>query len=249
MASTYQKTGSDVTCTLASRQALYRQLGSAFSGWTDLRIGMFYSFVGLATDDTVGVTESLTISTYADYFTMGLNVDNVTLPGQSSSSAFIGACGALDQVNANATHTTFAFSGWVEAFTCWGAITGAHGGSNFAGGVYANNNMTGGTYPDPTLTSGYCSFHGLRLVINNYGLSTQTITPYTTNTNSIAGTDYSDANLRTYLQNATWAGSSTGSYAWNTGAAARAIPNYLWLRAAWLNNRLRISNIKVMRFV
>jgi hypothetical protein len=240
----------------AARQALYRPLGSAFSGWTQIRIGMFFTFTSPTSDDAVGSSESFSISTYNDYLTMGLNVDNATLPGQSANSAFIGLVGCIDQTQSNQYSSgagNFSFNDWVSAFTVWGAITGASGGSNYAGGKYSGNSMPGGSYPTPIGSSGYCGFYGLQMTIVNPGASNQYINFWTSVLSPMTGTDYSYTQLRYQLQASanSWsaAGGNGGTYVWNTGSAARAIPNYLWIRSNFNNNRLRLSCIDAVRML
>ncbi len=235
MSSNYQKTASDKTNILAPREYFLRPFD--FQDWTEMRFGLFFGGVTAGGDNTQSVSESVAQATVADKITVGLkNSDTNDLPGQAGS-LFIGA---------------MSFGGEAD---CDNQFYSNVGGSQLSAGAFAGTSLIGGSvsninqlaYPaNVALTSAYNGFWAIKFVINNLGLSTQSVTISTNQVTTVAGTDYSASALRTLINNAVYAGGAT--LAWNDGAAARVIPDAVWIRLPFYNNRIRISCMMGVRY-
>lgn len=238
-AKAYAKSGTDMTVILPSRVRYSRPFN--FPNWTQMRLGMFFSNVAAADDNGAGVTETVGVATYLDWFTFGINKADKTLPG-AAGSLFLGAGHSSDQVSNNNTNTGWMFASWVSALGVYGATR--------VGGTYsvpAAYSLSGPQYPSPVGADAYAGFFALELIISNRGTAAQTVTMYSALSASVAGHDMSDTALRIAIMNATYAGNRT--VAWNDGAAARDIPTCAWVRLPFINNRIRISNLMPIHVV
>ena len=235
MASIYQKTVSDKTCILAPREFILRPFD--FGAWTEMRVGMYFSGVASSGDNTDSAVEAVTLSAFQDYITFGIK-DSATndLPGYGDA-LFLGAC----TVSSGTSY-------------CSGSNFQTQGGSFLASSGFHETTLVNGTshldsmvYPASAAgATGYCAFYAMKFVIANLGASSQAVTISSCTTSPIAGTDYSAAALQIALNGATY-GSAT-SVAWNTGAAARTIPDAFFLRLPFYSNRIRLSAIFASRY-
>jgi len=241
MATIYQKTVSDKTIILAPREGILRQFD--FQNWTEMRFGLFFGGVTSGGDNTDATGESVSVVTAQDKICVGLkNADTNDTPG-SVGSLFLGVMTG---------------TGLVSLLNAAGpSRMGTDGTSyNLSAGGYAGTTLLAGTtseYVGPLISpvassaaTGYNGFYAMKFVITNLGLSSQTVTVTSGSTGSIAGTDYSAQALRLLINNATYGGG--GTFAWNTGAAARAIPNAIWVRMPFYSNRIRISAMRAIRY-
>lgn len=229
--------GSEKTTILNPRQGGGRQLD--FEDWTETRIGMFLSAIADTGPNDEVVAETVNVSTVADYFTFGLKDISQTLPGQADS-LFIGV---RSEDNTSVAATPNAGIGgpngdWIG--TGWEGTTEV----NSAG---SEGNVRWAPVPASGAT-GYCQFFAIKIVLNDRGLSTQNFDVSLAMTN-VAGSDYSPVNLRTHLNNfSTYAAGAAMNVAWNTGAAARDIPDCYFVRAPLFLNRVRLSCIRAIRY-
>jgi len=236
MASIYQKTVSDKTCILAPREYIMRPFD--FGDWTMMRFGMFIGGVTASGDNSQSVDEEVSLITAGDRWTIGIKDSATTaLPGQAGS-LFVGAGSFGGKANMNA-NTMFSNVGANNASAQTFVGTSQQGGS--AGGEIAP------AWPTVTGASTYCGFYVIQFTIANLGLATQTINVAVQGNSSISGTDYSAGALRTLINNAIFNAGIT--FAWNDGVSARAIPDAIWIRAPFYNNRLRLSGIMAVRYL
>ena len=239
MAIIYQKTASDKTCILNTRQALLRQFD--FGAWTQIRLGFFFSGVTAAGDDTNSVNESVSLSNPLDRIMFGIkNSDNNTFPGYAGSS-FIGTSnrtGYASDCNGNSFNQA---GGAVLTAVAFDGATLIGGG---AGEILSYAMEWGGSSGSAT---GYCGFYGVQLIIANIGTATQTVAIRNTRTSAIAGADYSESALRTYLNNGPWSGTQV-VLAWNDGVAARSIPNGFFIYLPFFLNRIRLSAMMAVQY-
>lgn len=234
MATIYQKEVTDRTCILSPREYYFRPFD--FDNWTEMRMGILFSGVADSGDNTQSTDESVALSSVADLITFGIK-DSATsvLPGQAGG-LFLGARTWTTQ----ASKSTVAPEGW--AFR-------SGGGGGLAACGFAGTTLIGGTVSEDILpmvhggaaasSTGYDGFYALKFVINNLGLSTQSVSISSTATVSVSGADYSASALRTLLNNATYG--TVRTIAWNDGVSAYDIPDAVWIRMPFYSNRIRLS--------
>lgn len=236
MASIYQKTASDKTCILAPREFILRPFD--FGAWTEMRIGFYYSGIAASGDNTNSASETVALSSYSDRITVGLK-DSATndLPGYGDA-LFLGGVtqtAASSECNGSAFHSSglgvLGAAGFHET-------TLVNGSSSLGFGFDYPASASGAT--------GYCGFAALKFVIADLGLSSQAVTISGVTTTPITGTDYSAAALQLLINNSTYG--SGVSVAWNDGAIARTIPDAIFLRMPFYNNRIRLSAMFASRY-
>ncbi len=236
MALVYPKL-TDETIVLAPRQAAFRQFNIG-DDWTEARFGVFVTAIAATGSDDDNVAEVLVPSVTSDRVTFGFKDTSDTYPGQSGS-LFIGVRSG---------------EGTVVSAAAGGGI-GGPSGSFVAVGYNGTSEILGagagigriGTAVASGATS-YCDFFAIRLVINNRGLSTQTITIYGKEQANVAGADYSANALRTLINNSFASVGALDTIPWNDGVSARAIPDCVWIRSPLFDNALRISCARVIRY-
>lgn len=237
MALIYTKSA-EKTLILSPREGYQRAFD--FQDWTEIRLGMFYSGVTAADDNTTAGSEIVTYNTVADAIAFGLkNSDNTVIPGLATST-FVGLFNKLSsQSESNASE-----------FFCNGGGSGS--GlyvSSFNGATNITNNLTAQasfSYPAANGTTAYCGFLVLKMVMADRGLSTQNISMGTAVTSPVSGSDYSTAALRTAMNNASFGTLRTAQ--WNSGGVALTVPDSFYVRIPFYNNRLRISAMRASRY-
>lgn len=236
MASIYQKTVSDKTCILAPREFLLRPFD--FGAWTEMRFGCFLSGVAASGDNTNSAAETVALSSFEDRITFGIK-DSATndLPGYGAA-LFLGAV----------TETGGASDCTGSAFQTAAASRLAAAGFHETTLVNGSSSLTScPSFPaSASGATGYCGFYAVKFVIANLGTSSQAVTISSVSTTPISGTDYSAAALQLLLNNATF--DSGVSVAWNDGAAARAIPDAVFIRMPFYSNRIRLSAMFASRY-
>lgn len=243
MATIYQKTVTDKTCILAPREFYLRPFDFG-SDWTELRFGAYFSGVTSGGDDTTSVAETVAISTAADKIFFGLK-DSATndLPG-FGDALFLGA------TTESGNSSTISI-GPPNSFR-----TAVISGGNLAAVGYHETTMVGGAsgqtlseimqFPVASGASAYCGFFVVKFVITDLGLSSQSVAISAEATATVSGTDYSASALRLLINNATFSAAAT--IAWNDGAVARDIPDAVFIRLPFYNNRIRLSAIRAIRY-
>lgn len=226
----------DKTTVLAPREGACRKFNFN-TDWTEVRVGMFCSAIAATGSNDVNVAETVAISGVADYITFGIKDDSQTYPGQTGS-LFLGVKNTVSSVSSppNGFHGNGA--GW--------RATGYYDTTLVENATFLGSSMYVGGGATASAATGYCGFFAIKLVISDRGLSTQSVAMSISTTEIVAGADYSASALRTAINNGSYVG--TQSIAWNDGAAARDIPDCVWVRVPLYNNQLRISAIRAIRY-
>lgn len=235
----YDKEGTP-TAILAVREfqraSLTAQLGN---DWTEVRIGMYFTGVGAHDDNLAPANESVAVSDVSDYVTFGIkDAGSYALPGETGGY-FIGI---------RSTGTTSRMSSPVLA-TGWFADTGEEcsavgyaGATLIDGGVIANGSLR---FPDPEPATGCNGFYCVKFTVNSRGTSSQSVTMSIARSDQVDGSDYGKAALYQAINNSTYG--ATRTVAWNTGAAARTLPDAAWVRIPFYNGRIRIQEIMTVK--
>lgn len=236
MASIYQKTVSDKTVILAPREVILRPFD--FGLWTEMRFGIYFGGVLASGDNTASAIETVVLSSSADNVSFGIK-DSATndLPG-IAGTLFLGAI--TDQA-----HGSYCSGAAFECDTIFSLSAAGYAGVTLIGGATAQQ-VNAMTYPTVTGASAYNGFFAIKFVITNRGAATQSVAISTVTTSPIAGTDYSAEALRIDMNNATYG--TARAIAWNTGAAARTLPDAIFIRMPFFNNRIRISAMRAIRY-
>lgn len=239
MANIYQHVSQDKVLILSPREAFQRKFD--VGSWNELRLGMFYDTAASTSPTSSIVGETVTQNTRSDIVTFGLK-DSATsiLPGFSGSYFF----GLSMSSSYNPRVVTFGMEATPD--------------TNFHGtGFYGTASMFGGQtlasmgYPmnggAANLTD-YMAVYGLKLVINNRGLSTQTISisAYRESTISSGTSFYSSTQLNRLINNGSYGTVSTVN--WNDGSSAYPIPDSFWIRFPFYDNQVRISALTAIRY-
>lgn len=208
--------------------------------WTELRIGMYLSGVAATGDNAQNVAETLALSNASTRYAIGLKTHNSNLPGTSGTD-FIGL-----------TNSTNAVSNVTDSVWRYGAVGGSYS-NRLCGGAFVGTSITtlatvdsGIDIPVPSGTTSYSTFYALRFVITDRGLSSQTVSLSFSRGAATSTSDYSEGLLNGQINNATY--TSFGSaLAWNNGSVAYDIPNAVFVRIPFIDNKLRITAISVMK--
>lgn len=242
MASIYEQSITDKVLVLEPREALQRKFD--VGAWNEIRIGLYWNDCGLGTIPTASYsTETVNFATYADALTIGLKDSATTILPGFSGSYFIG----LASTGSNNVKVSgpISYSSRYESQTS----------SNLYGaGFYGTSSYFGGqnlSYMDAynSAQTNYCGIYVLRMVLNNSGSASQTISMYSfmENNASVTSTNYySSYNLGAAMQPSSW--STVSTVTWNNGAIAYPIPDSLWIRTPFYNNRMRISAVKISKY-
>jgi hypothetical protein len=231
----------DKTLVLAPREGICRKFNLG-TDWTEIRVGVFLSCVSSAGSNVDNTLEIIVPSGITDYITFGIKDDSLTLPGQPGS-LFLGI--RSHDVSVVASSPPGGGGGFKDSAGTWN-MTGYFGTS------IVENTSGGGLTGSPigasaaSGSSAYCGFFCVKIIITNRGLSTQSVSATISKEDSVAGTDYSAAALRTKMNAANFP--TPESIAWNTGAAARAIPDCIWLRSPLYDNAFRVSAHRAIRY-
>lgn len=243
MAEVYTK-GSKKTLILSNRELVLRPFN--FSDWEEIRLGFYFSNVSSSGPDNLATAETVAQSTVADKIMFGIKDDSDDIPGEGNSM-FIGI----------GTH-----SGESSQLT---VNDGNLGWSRMGGGTTSNRGMCGLTTVGATVTentavgstaiacydafgaNGQSGFACLRIVVNDKGLSTQSVSLSWLSGNQ--NTKYTISDLTTDMNNMTGSEVSLGAdLAWNDGSSAYDLPNNFYLRTPFYNNRIRLLNMQAIRY-
>ncbi len=232
---TVQKIGETVA-NLAPREGqrgfLVDGLGS---DWTEARLGIFFSVVDAHDDNVSGPDEVVDVDAYNDYTTFGLkNSSNRNLPGEASSY-FIGIRSSSPVSKLVAPSSS---AGWFADENQQCIAMAYNGVSIISGGVVPGSSFR---FPNPNPETGFNGFYCIKLVVSGRGTSSQSVAISVARSESVSGSDYSKAKLYQMMNNSAF-GPST-AVAWNTGVAARTLPDVAWVRLPFFNNRLRLHQI------
>jgi hypothetical protein len=238
MAEIYTK-GSEKTRVLAPREGAFREFDIG-SDWTEMRVGWFLSSVAATGPNDNSVNESYVPVAASDYLLLGIKNAGQTLPGEAGC-LFLGIRSSDVNLVQNLTGL-----GQQDSSGSWKAA-GYHDTTSIISGSTVMGATSVGQ-SDPTGATGYCNFIGIKFVINNRGLATQTVTIRADAVNAgIAGNDYSAEAARVLLNSLTFTGTAQ-TIAWNDGAAARTIPDSIFIRSPLFNNCIRCSAYRFDRY-
>jgi hypothetical protein len=242
MATIYTKGSTpEKTLILAPREGLLRQFDLG-NDWTEIRLGMYMSFVTAGDDNTSAVLESLAVATVADRITFGIKDSGSALPGVATSR-FLGVATpdgtnsfmdtAVQMMGANAQISACGFTDTTKVINA-GTVTVP----------YHNNSAR------PTAgATGYNSFFGMKIVLANRGTATQTaaISGAWSDAAPSVTSVYGVSTLGSDIQNGTYVAMGA-ALAWNNGVTPYDIPTCFWFRMPFFNNRARISAMRITRF-
>lgn len=236
MAKIYAKpiaTGTDKCLILDPREAIIYPFN--IGDWTEARLGFFVSMCHTIGDNTNAVNESVNADNPSNAWAIGLKNNDTNLP-ISSGAKFWGICpSTVTSINVSATNA----SGAHRTIVADGStIIGTS--ASFHGNMYLN--------PGATLTSGFAYFLGLKFNITNKGLATQTVgMQYDSKATTYSDTSISALRAR-LVGFAPDSASGSSGLAWNTGTEAKAIPDTIFMRFPFANNRIRIHSLLIERF-
>jgi hypothetical protein len=240
MALIYAKTVTDNMLVLGNREGYLRKFDFG-TNWNVIRVLAFISGVNnTAGENTASASETVALTTTADRIFFGIkNSDNSNLPG-TADSCFLGATtptGVASECNGSAFQqsggTLLAAGGWQD--------------TTLVGGTTGQNLSYAMSYPTVTGSSTYNGWFGLQFTIaNRGGTATQTMNILAERSDSVSGTDYSASKLLTLANAAGWAGTSR-TLNWYGGGVAYDIPDAVFIRVPFYNNRCRISAIRVVK--
>ena len=246
MATVYEKIVGDKVVILEPREAAIRIPLASANQWTELRIGMFISHTSVAASNAAWTADSFVTSTVYDRTAFGLkNSDNDDLPG-------VAGTGFWGYLGPNGVTTDFATTGILRLnnLAQTTAYYVAADGATLNQVTATQPSITFGDTAQAQAATLFAKFFGIRFVISNRGLSTQTVTMQIAQGLSIV-TDTSETALRALLVN--YAGQDIGTMSAaitaNTGAAAYDVPDAFFFRSAMLSSRTRLHNVMVMQAV
>lgn len=211
-----------------------------FGAWTEIRMGMYYSFVSSLGNNLNYVDETVALASALDRIAFGIkDASTGNLPGQTGAS-FLGLTNETGQGTQASITNHFIHLSSGGNFVAAGTTD-----TTIIGGTSAQTLTTLNCPNDVTGTTGYNAFVALKLVVNNLGLSSQTVDISGSLTSTVAGSDYSLSALRSLVNAATYG--TARNIAWNTGSAAKALPTCWFLRSPFLNNRFRLSAMEMIK--
>lgn len=242
----------DIVGILDPRQGAGIPLGFKDEAWTEARIGGFVSGCAASGDNTAWATETVAVSSAYDQFMVGIKnsaFQNSVL-GQADCD-FWGISG-LSGNNTVITNT----SGGVNVEGGVTVLT-SDAGTRFsvANGATVNGASVGsssnyfniGTKAAVVATTGFCRFFGIRIIITDRGLSSQTVRMYLSINGNTAHTDTAKATLQSLLTNMTsHTLTDSGSITANDGATAFPVPDSFYVRCPFISNRFRFHNVMAM---
>lgn len=219
------------------RATLTQKLGS---DWTEARVGLYFTGVDAHEGNLAPPDETLAVADVSDYLTIGLkDAATYALPGESGG-LFIGvrSTGTTSKVEAPLLGGAGFFADSNEECSA----VGYAGTTLIDGGVVANGAMQ---FPDPQPDDGFNGFYCMRFVVSNRGTASQSVAVSVARSAQVAGFDYGKAALYQAINNATFGAPKT--VAWNTGAAARTLPDASWVRIPFYNARIRIQALMAIK--
>lgn len=228
----------DKTTVLAPREGGGHKFNFG-TDWTELRIGAFISAVAATGSNDNTVSETNNPANVTDYPTFGIKDDSATWPGQTNSR-FLGVT-TQDGIATVADPSTGIGSPGGPWYACSYVDT-----TRTVSASSVKTSLTMGQC-SPAGATAYCNYFAVKFVVSDIGLSTQSVAISMASQNSgISGNDYSATALRTLINNGTYG--APQSVDWNTGAAARPLPDCIWIRTPLYLNTLRLSAIRAIRY-
>ena len=212
------------------------------SAWNEVRIGFIGIMVPTTSDDAASTLESVAYASYIDWFSFGLINNVATIPGQAGTQ-FVG-------LSSNTTYAGNTTGVRCKSNASGAATVGEYGVydyGNFSaialnGITVVKNNVSGvGSFNFPIYSAdGRGALFALKYVVNNPGLSNQTISLSYANpaTAVVTAPSTAKATLRSLFTSAAYSSAGT-ALDWFSGGVALPLPDTWFLRAPFLNNRIR----------
>lgn len=213
--------------------------------WNEVRLGMFFTMIPTGNFSTFCSAETITTASYLDWLCWGVKDSSSNMPG-TAGAQFVGLGWAVTNPQTSTLTSNSAGAGAISA----GSGTHRTGLSvNGATVISAVSDMAI-TWDFPIYSagggaSGYSGIIVMKLVVNNVGLSNQSVTISTFRSGVATTTDVSLANLRTQVFNSTYANPVTVN--WFSGGSALPMPCGWYLRLPFNNNRIRISAMDMFK--
>lgn len=236
----YPTNSTDKVLFFAAREAFQRKFD--VGSWTEIRLGMFFAANNSSSYTSSISDENMTINAVEDMLTFGLKDSATTILPKASGSYFIGLSTNTGGGTVNVNSAKFEHGTGANFYSMGYYGTSSYGSSQnltamqFTNVANSQNN-----------SSNYNGVYVLKLVLNNSGSASQTLTLSAYNGFSgIGGTNYSVNNLLNYMTT-TAAFGSTATVTWNNGSAAYPIPDSFWVRVPHRNNALRLSALGLVK--
>jgi len=245
MAEIYSKIAGDQVLIPAIRESFTRPFN--FGAWNEILFGMYVSVTSLGSGNGTpsGLPEAVTWHTPSDYYYLGVRNSSSTAFPFSAGAQFIGyipyntSGGGMAEYGLGGNYYVGS-----NGDGCWAvALNNATNLSTHTAGFQHAASIKCGT--TPTTGSGYNGFWGFRMTVQNAGLASQTVTIYNSNTQPIAGTNYSQTALQTYILGVAWGSGIV--LPWNAGGVALPLPDAIFLYLPFYLNRIRISAMELIK--
>jgi hypothetical protein len=223
------------------------------SNWTEIRIGAFISGRDYISDiNSVDDQVGFGTETPGDSLYFGLkNSDNNALPGEVNS-LYLGIRTQSAGVSENQSEWV-AYNPPIEMTEIGDAVgqvqaVGFQGatmvdGGNIRSSAYANGTIK---FADYSAGDGYCGLYVIKFVINNKGFASQSVSMSLAQKAVVDGFDYSPFALRQEMNNADFGPSVT--IPWNSGGAAREIPDSFFVRMPFFKNIIMIASMRAIKY-
>lgn len=249
MGNIYRKTitaspGTEQSWVMAPRESFIIPLTALpqWSTWAELRVGVFMSHVSVANgDNSPIVVETVPANAPGNYWSFGLKTNNDIIPGVAGTDFLGFMVNSGNNLNINLGGNSYSAN--VTSSVVRGATIANQssiGGAGVQASGVGSNNLTQ-----------FCGYWGIKFKIANRGLSTQTIEIEWIGTTS-SGLLYDNPTLpicETFLSGFTPSGGTNGTpVAWHDAGVPRAIPDALFIRVPFSQNRLRVHSYKVLPF-
>lgn len=241
MATIYQYVNNSIDKMLffSPREAFQRKFD--VGNWTEIRLGLFFAANNSSSYTSSVSDENMTINAVEDMLTFGLKDSATTILPKASGSYFLGLSTNTGGGTVNVNATKFEHGTGASFYSM-----GYYGTASYG----STQNLSSLTFTDTLNTqngaSNYNGVYVLKLVLNNSGSASQTVTMSSYNAGKIGGTNYSAAALLNYMTTTATFG-STSAVTWNNGSTAYPIPDSFWLRVPHRNNAIRLSALGLVK--
>lgn len=213
------------------------------SDWTEVQLGIFWCLIAGTGTDSQPSSETVVVSTPIQRVAFGIKSETDDIPGTAGTN-FLGVMTRTQSVFIQGNQ--FGPTSELRDSTGTKALCAV----GFDGTTEVANAATNNTYMPFGYTTNdatnYAEFYGVRFVVANRGLATQTVQIYSSSSTTATKTPYNASALKACLENATWTAMGS-ALAYNDGAAAYAIPSSFYIRMPFISNRLRLAGMRAVR--
>lgn len=240
MASTIATVNTSDKVLLIEPRKAYSRKTSIGSAWTDVRMGGFFTVVPSGNDDAASTAETLSLVSPLDQWWFGLKDSSSILP-RTSGSQFMGfSCLDGDAAVISSNSAGSALLGGTTAN--WARRTTYNGATQLTNQQVSSSDLAFPIFS----TTDVNAFWGLRFVVTDAGLSSQTVTIHYARSGTVQTTVTAaalDAKLRDPSSFTTG-----GSHTWNAAGAALPLPDYWFFANPFANNRIRVTTYGAVKF-